>query len=55
MYLNAISILACILLLQTDRETVESLDLLVLLVFLVHLDLWDLQDLLADTETVVNL
>lgn len=40
---------------QTDRVTVENLDLLALLELLVLLDPWDQLVLLADLETVVRL
>lgn len=39
---------------QTDRVTVENLDLLALLELLVLLDPWDHLVLLADLETVVR-
>lgn len=39
---------------QTDRVTVESLDLLAMLDLLVLLDPWDHLVLLADLETVVR-
>lgn len=39
---------------QTDRVTVENLDLLALLELLVLLDPWDHLALLADLETVVR-